>query len=485
MTENLIDEPTQESTPIPDAQLFSPAPPESDEPINLPSDYRIANLRERFAAWVTDHVILLYLIFAGYIAYRHLDPKNVPVVLTHLKQNRFLAATGLTAGYFLYFFCLEGVLTATFGKLLAGTSLRKIRGGTPSIFSVLIRNLFRVIDYPLFWLTGAGFAEATHHHQRLGDLLAGTFLSKKLHPILPDASAPPGGTLRRAIALLFDIVLMAVFTYGLLLAIPVQKPLVALALLNLIPALTLLYMVCSEAWFHTTFGKCLLGLKVLTEEGTSPSFATILLRYLFLPLDLNPLSYLLVLLSRQKQRLGDLCSGTIVVVSRKGWRGWFAIPFMLSLAGAAGFAGSVNPQNFLKNDLKIMLGSHELPVIPPLVMRYIQPQLRIESIDLKDSFKPGERVNLGLKISGFQMKGSRPMVQGDLLIQGPDGEVILTAPGLLNGNTTTITWLKSLTIATQFDLNPQAISGKYQVEVTLHDKLSHQQTKTVRSFQVQ
>lgn len=92
----------------------------------------------------------------------------------------FLAgAMPATAIYFLYHLILEPLMAGrTPGKRLAGLRILTPEGQVPTVGSLIIRNIFRIIDsMPLFYVVGLLFVFFGRRHLRLGDLAAGTVLA--------------------------------------------------------------------------------------------------------------------------------------------------------------------------------------------------------------------------------------------------------------------------------------------------------------------
>ncbi len=82
----------------------------------------------------------------------------------------------------------------TIGKRLLGLRVMDARGLRLRFFQVLIRNLFRVVDFlPLFYLVGGGVCLLTRRFQRLGDLAAGTVVIRHEPFRAPDISRITGG----------------------------------------------------------------------------------------------------------------------------------------------------------------------------------------------------------------------------------------------------------------------------------------------------
>lgn len=69
-------------------------------------------------------------------------------------------------------------------------------------------------------------------------------------------------------------------------------------------------------WKGQTLGKRSVGIRVVQEHGYALSTRAILIRTLFRVIDHIPLLWLLPLMDKQHRRLGDLTSGTLVVVVR-------------------------------------------------------------------------------------------------------------------------------------------------------------------------
>jgi len=80
--------------------------------------------------------------------------------------------------YFFYHPILESVMHgSTPGKRIAGVSLITLEGHVPGIGSILIRNVFRLVDsLPGVYTIGLLFVIFTRTHVRIGDLAAGTVL---------------------------------------------------------------------------------------------------------------------------------------------------------------------------------------------------------------------------------------------------------------------------------------------------------------------
>jgi uncharacterized RDD family membrane protein YckC len=78
-----------------------------------------------------------------------------------------------------YFPVTEGIWGRSLGKLLTGTIVVNAEGDPPGVLRAIVRTLFRLIEVNPFLVGGlpAGlFVINTKHCQRLGDMVAGTYV---------------------------------------------------------------------------------------------------------------------------------------------------------------------------------------------------------------------------------------------------------------------------------------------------------------------
>jgi uncharacterized RDD family membrane protein YckC len=159
----------------------------ADEPIFVQSatgvdlTLRLAGPGNRSYAFVIDwHIRLLiagtWLLIADYALKLSLNPRSPDALVTLLPAAVI---------YFLYHPILEVAMRGvTPGKRIAGLVLVDRTGGTPGTGSLLIRNVFRLIDgLPGLYVVGLVCCIFTAHRVRIGDMAAGTLL------VLDDAAA--------------------------------------------------------------------------------------------------------------------------------------------------------------------------------------------------------------------------------------------------------------------------------------------------------
>ncbi|MDO8644101.1 MAG: RDD family protein, partial [bacterium] len=262
--------------------------------------------------------------------------------------------------FFLYYLVLEGVIGATFGKLIVGLRILDTNGKPASLFSILLRNLFRFMDLLLFPFLFIMFMEGTKGRQRFGDFVARAIVIKVPQKLKPEVALLPASTTRRLFCLVLDLFCLSLLAGGLSLLIPPGQEALSLILLNLIPLVILFYFLFPTALWGGTPGKLLLGLIVVDEYGHPVGLGGMLIRTLFLPCDMNPFSYLCAVLSRRKQRMGDVAGGTLVI--RTGYRWHFPVVFLVTLflAVSLNFAGRMNPNSFLKQSYALKVSGRPI-----------------------------------------------------------------------------------------------------------------------------
>lgn len=149
----------------------------------MTSALEIAGVGARSYAFVIDwHIrLLLALVWIYLAAFLFYDLSIFSTMFA--EDNASTAAAWIVflpavIVYFFYHPILEAVMHgSTPGKRIAGVRLMTLEGFTPGIGSILIRNIFRLIDsLPGVYTVGLLFAIFTRNHVRIGDMAAGTVL---------------------------------------------------------------------------------------------------------------------------------------------------------------------------------------------------------------------------------------------------------------------------------------------------------------------
>ncbi|MBI1908910.1 MAG: RDD family protein [Deltaproteobacteria bacterium] len=317
--------------------------------------YKLATLNDRFAAFVTDGLILGYLIWAWSGALSLFFKKELSLFPHFQGFQAMLFFSTSFAFVFLYYLIGEGIFSASLGKLLVGIRVMGIRGTPPSLWSIIARNLIRFLDLLVFPILLIAFMEGTEGRQRFGDFLARTTVVRRRMDERIDETRVYASTLRRFFSLLFDLVLFCGLMGGILLLIPAEQNGLTLLFLNLIPLFGLIYIILMNLLFEGSPGKLLLGIKVSQESGRRIGFAGTMTRSFFIPFDINPVSYLCTLLSKRRQRPGDVAAATVVIKTPYRWYYPLVFLMVLVIVSGVGFVGWNNPRNFVEKGYQINL----------------------------------------------------------------------------------------------------------------------------------
>lgn len=404
----------------------------------------LAPLSERFAALCIDLTVLAYGVF---FVYPFILQQLGQTVLNPLYWNQVqqIMLAGIVAtGLFLYFFLFEALLARTPGKLLCRLSVSSTLGGPPSIFGVLLRNLFRFVDLALFPLTGFGLAEASAGRQRLGDLMGATTVRCHGHrgaPLLEGQRVHWATVTRRTITLLLDLILFVATSLFFLLALPTEQKQLTQALLHIGPVLAVAYWVGLETILGGTPAKFLLGLRVVDERIRPIRLPAAFIRTLFRILDHNPLGYLCAILASRKQRPGDLAAGTTVIRTPWSLARLMALLVSLALIASLGYYSIHNPDNFIRTEQQVKIGPWTLPELPGRVKYFLGSRLSINEfyfgrafapLPNETTYAPGELVYVSVNVSGFMKKAGLAWLQEDLLVSNAGGETLVDLLNVIN-----------------------------------------------------
>ena len=141
------------------------------------TDIELASLGRRIIATLLDTSILVAL---GVITVAALGLPIKPSASVNFSDYGWLASQAVFLIIFiLYFSTLEWLTGQTIGKKIVGIRvIGKGDHGNPSFLSALARNALRYLDYIpyLFPIIGVLLILATEKRQRLGDLVAKTYV---------------------------------------------------------------------------------------------------------------------------------------------------------------------------------------------------------------------------------------------------------------------------------------------------------------------
>ncbi|WP_291528344.1 RDD family protein [Bacteroides sp. UBA939] len=124
----------------------------------------------------------------------------------------------------------------------------------------------------------------------------------------------------RFIALLIDYILLGLYIYStvaLFSGITIPSNFSMFLFLAAVYLPVLLYSFLCETFNHgQSLGKKLMNIRVVKLDGSTPSMSSYLLRWFLFPIDVpftGGLGVLVILLTKNSQRTGDLAAGTIVI----------------------------------------------------------------------------------------------------------------------------------------------------------------------------
>jgi len=125
------------------------------------------------------------------------------------------------------------------------------------------------------------------------------------------------GILKRAIAYTLDFIFLTIVVYAVSLVSQYAPVIISFLLIVIFSLMTFFYFSILETIYGQTLGKKILKIRVVDFNGKNPSFLRALLRNLFRLIDFLPVFYMLgiilILATKNKQRLGDLIAKTMVI----------------------------------------------------------------------------------------------------------------------------------------------------------------------------
>lgn len=469
-----------------------------DAPIITPTvdagPTRLASLSERFTAWCIDTTLLWYAYWGAVQLYRHVADGswNGPAP-TNLDMSGLAFHGAFLLVALLYYFFGEGIFSTTVGKFFCWMSVRRSDGRIASLTAIVLRTIFRPIDYLLGPITLA-IIEFTAQNQRLGDLLANTVVIKRQrsHTAATVEWEHLASSTGRLATGLVNGLLLAVLTVGGVMILSPSLPFISQWIVLAGPGLLCLGVALLQVLTHTTPAGWCGGYCIVQENGAPIGFSHAFLRTLFIPIDLlcAPLA---VVLSPRRQRVGDMIAGTLVVRAPRSARGALSLVGMFIAVAAVGYAASLNPAPWLNRNFKP--AAPATWINPDFQLNFIprtelfpdfpatQPSLtpfRIAAFRFAEGtpnnarspavYIPGETAFFVFDIEGFRTKGNSVWVQQDLAIRYPDNTF-----GLRQENIIDHKQIKRvpgpLVLKNSINL-PQGLPvGKYTVFITVRDQL--------------
>jgi uncharacterized RDD family membrane protein YckC len=510
--------------PTPTARVEDRAiPPSLDPTTHRPLGLRPAPPRDRFVAFIIDSYFGLFIYWlSGALLAGVFKTASLPEL--HANPGRLWIHLGITlAAFFFYYLLMESVFHATLGKLFTRLRVTEVSGLPPTLGNIFIRNFLRLVDYPLFFLIAVISMESSPLNQRLGDRAANTIVIKKARrprPAVDLQHTPLASTLSRTLAEVLDMIFVSGLLYGLLLLVRPNHPLSTALIYLTLPLAYFSYYTLSEFLLETSPGKALFGRKVVMENGEPPDGTGATLRNLFRPLDYF-LGYPLLVISKRKQRLGDMAADTFVVARGAGVKSLWGSLIVLFVVVLVFFLGVKNPQSLFRKHyglnplatlrsafLSIPVGKtlkpNSKPGAPPVAKKpkadlpaSTSQTLKLEEFYLATgpeptqirhdrSFKQGDLIFLFFKMEGFQTNDkAEAQLTEDLKVEDPEGNLLLDKPEIVKITKTVTDPTQAILFANNVQLPKNAAKGNYRVLITVNDLTTGKQFSFEKNFILQ
>jgi uncharacterized RDD family membrane protein YckC len=511
--------------------------PKAPTPLGIPTFSRSraagafvpASERDRFAAFFIDTMLAFYVYWLiGYGLNSFFDTPNLLVL--HQSRGRYAIHLLLTVGIvFFYYLLMESVLGATLGKIFCRLRVIEENGQSASLGNVFIRNFLRLVDYPLIFLIAVIAMESSPLNQRLGDRAAKTLVIKKTRRLTPSvdlAHTPLASTLSRMFAEGIDLLISLTLLYSVLLLMRPSHPLLSFVLYISTPFLFIFYYTLLEFFTGTTPGKALFKRQVVMENGEPPDGTSSLIRNIFRPLDYI-LGYPLLVLSKRKQRLGDMAADTLVIVKPCGQKGILGSLVGISVVLLIAYFGFTNPHSFVRERYGLGPLSGIRVFIPALRPKPITPgpaqknpantgpttapakatsaaplppstseALKVEEFYFATGpdpaqirhdkvFRSGDLIFAFFKIQGFAVNSNHEaQLSEDLVVEDPEGKSILSELKIVDFSKSVTETTPSILFANNIKLPKDAPQGKYRAIFTVYDKVAKTQFSFEQNFEI-
>jgi len=140
--------------------------------------YEPAGVLRRGSALTID---LIVMVFYVYLLYYAIDKEAVLSIPYKIRDTILFI---LFLPVLFYHFVFESLMNGrTIGKIIAGTRVTNIDGSTPGLTSYFLRWLLLMVDlFPTGMGIGGLFITFSKHHQRIGDMAAGTVVVRNAKP---------------------------------------------------------------------------------------------------------------------------------------------------------------------------------------------------------------------------------------------------------------------------------------------------------------
>lgn len=455
----------------------------------------VATLRERFAAFFIDSLVLFYFywIYALFYCRLFLGSWNATIPFSGWHGLAFNGSFLLIS--FLYYFMFEGIFLTTIGKFVCWMSVRKKNFEPASLFSTFIRNFFRLLDYVLIFPV-VFIMELTKYRQRIGDIFARTTVVKKYgtapesYDIPDEMYASASG---RTVGIIIDMTLFGLFIFGYVLMWSPKRPFISEWLLLLTPLAILTYFVLIEMITETSPGKWLMGYITCHDNGRRLTISGSIVRNVWRLFDTNPIGLICVFLSSKRRRPGDLAGGTVVIKHRRTVKGAISFGIAIVLAACTLYIGMNTKSNILSKKFKFNFAPN-LSFLENLGLESSKfENLTIDNfrfaanepnnLRVPPSFNGGETVFIIFELFGYEKRDRKVWLQEDIAVRYPDGVIGLRQNNIVDYRQV-VKGRGPIELTNNIALPKNAKPGKYEIYITIRDKFARSDVKETSQFYV-
>jgi uncharacterized RDD family membrane protein YckC len=186
----------------------------------------------------------------------------------------------------------------------------------------------------------------------------------------------------RGIAHLIDwIVIAAIYVLGLFAVLGTGGTMIGALLILVYLGWAAYFILFEGLWNGQTLGKRAMGIRVRMADGTAITFVAAIGRNFLRFADFVPAGYMLGMIAMftnpKSQRIGDLASGTIVVLERRGEPRFSPAPYVLG----------IHPMEEAIGDLRGM-SQEEYVALKQLCDRFPELPATVQSRLIRDVWKP-------------------------------------------------------------------------------------------------
>ncbi|NWG03014.1 MAG: RDD family protein [Syntrophaceae bacterium] len=259
-----------------------------------------------------------------------------------------------------------------------------------------------------------------------------------------------------------------------------------------------LYYWVLEGLFGVTLGKAIIGIKVIKKDGTKSDLRSSLIRNLMRIIDIIGVylvGFFIALLSKFRQRLGDHLANTVVVEVRvgKSLRALFIILWVFSIGGGVWFSYTLHrgiPKTLYTKPTAPAPSAPE--VTTPTIVSGDVKIINFRFTESKDGpvrpespYKPGDKVYTDYNVIGFttDQEGKLHLLY-TLTAFDPAG-IPLYPPYKHELHKAVPRPDEPVSGYFNFDLHPCVPSGKFNIQIKVHDSVKNTDSEFIRSFSVE